>query len=119
MRQIHNLLVIVVALSTCCGSAIVSASNQLTGHPSPYLALHADDPVLWQNWQAKAEPVIPIAHGKWVIEDLVFYSPMTLWLRVAQIAQIAQMLLMGRMRKVKAPPNAPCKGNEVIEILGE
>jgi hypothetical protein len=24
--------------------------------------------------------LIPIAPGKWVIEDLVFYSPMTLWL---------------------------------------
>jgi uncharacterized protein YyaL (SSP411 family) len=35
------------------------------------------------RWQAKAEPLIPIAHGKWIIQDLVFYSPMTLWLEVA------------------------------------
>lgn len=35
------------------------------------------------RWQAKAQPLIPIAPGKWVIEDLVFYSPMTLWLEVA------------------------------------
>ena len=52
MRQILNLLVIVIALSTCCGSVIASASNQLSGHPSPYLALYADDSVHWQSWQA-------------------------------------------------------------------
>jgi uncharacterized protein YyaL (SSP411 family) len=34
-------------------------------------------------WQAKSEPLIPIARGKWIIEDRVFYSPMTLWLEVA------------------------------------
>jgi len=35
------------------------------------------------RWQAKSEPLIPIARGKWIIEDQVFYSPMTLWLEVA------------------------------------
>jgi len=35
------------------------------------------------RWQAKAQPLIPIAPGEWVIEDLVFYSPMTLWLEAA------------------------------------
>lgn len=25
-------------------------ANQLTNHPSPYLALHGSDPVAWQNW---------------------------------------------------------------------
>jgi len=48
MRQILNLLNIILALSTC---ATASASNQLAGHPSPYLALHAGDPVHWQSWQ--------------------------------------------------------------------
>ena len=28
-------------------------SNQLAGHPSPYLALHGDDPVAWQEWNAE------------------------------------------------------------------
>jgi len=28
-------------------------ANQLANHPSPYLALHADDPVDWQVWSAK------------------------------------------------------------------
>jgi uncharacterized protein YyaL (SSP411 family) len=35
------------------------------------------------RWQEKAKPLIPIAQGKWVIPDLVLYSPMTLWLEVA------------------------------------
>ncbi len=35
------------------------------------------------RWQQKAQPLIPIAQGKWVIPDLVFFSPMTLWLGVA------------------------------------
>jgi uncharacterized protein YyaL (SSP411 family) len=28
--------------------------NQLTNHPSPYLALHGTDPVAWQDWNAQA-----------------------------------------------------------------
>ena len=35
------------------------------------------------RWQEKAKPLIPIAQGKWVIPDMVLYSPMTLWLEVA------------------------------------
>ena len=35
------------------------------------------------RWQQKARPLIPIDAGKWIIPDLVFYSPMTLWLEVA------------------------------------
>ncbi|MDO9226615.1 MAG: DUF255 domain-containing protein [Pseudomonadota bacterium] len=27
--------------------------NQLAGHPSPYLALHGKDPVVWQEWNAE------------------------------------------------------------------
>jgi hypothetical protein len=37
------------------------------------------------RWQQKAQPLIPIAPGKWIIQDLVFYSPMTLWLKVALV----------------------------------
>ena len=29
------------------------AGNDLSGHPSPYLALHGDDPVHWQSWQPR------------------------------------------------------------------
>ncbi len=35
------------------------------------------------RWQAEEQPLIPVAGGKWVMQDLVFYSPMTLWLRTA------------------------------------
>ena len=35
------------------------------------------------RWQQKAESLIPIAPGKWVIPDQVFFSPMTLWIEVA------------------------------------
>jgi len=36
-----------------------------------------------ERWQAKENPLIPVGEGKWVMQDLVFYSPMTLWLRTA------------------------------------
>ncbi len=35
------------------GSA-TAAANQLAGHPSPYLALHGDDPVEWRDWNEAA-----------------------------------------------------------------
>jgi uncharacterized protein YyaL (SSP411 family) len=53
VRQNHYLLILVLALSACCACAAASASNQLAGHPSPYLALHANDPVHWKTWQAE------------------------------------------------------------------
>ena len=52
IRQNHYLLILALALSACCVCTVASASNQLAGHPSPYLALHADDPVHWKSWQA-------------------------------------------------------------------
>lgn len=30
--------------------AALGLGNQLKGHPSPYLAMHGDDPVHWQDW---------------------------------------------------------------------
>ena len=35
------------------------------------------------RWRQKAQSLIPIAPGKWVIPDRVFFSPMVLWLEVA------------------------------------
>lgn len=32
----------------------VELNNQLENHPAPYLALHGDDPVAWQTWNADA-----------------------------------------------------------------
>jgi uncharacterized protein YyaL (SSP411 family) len=35
--------------SPACGAL----TNRLAAHPSPYLALHGDDPVAWQTWDAE------------------------------------------------------------------
>jgi uncharacterized protein YyaL (SSP411 family) len=37
-------------VSVTLGAAAATLSNQLTSHPSPYLAMHAEDPVHWQLW---------------------------------------------------------------------
>ena len=34
----------------CLAAQAFAFSNQLQSHPSPYLALHGDDPVAWQLW---------------------------------------------------------------------
>ncbi len=44
---------LLVALLLAClstGQAVAEGGNALAAHPSPYLALHADDPVHWQQW---------------------------------------------------------------------
>lgn len=35
------------------GAVGAQLGNQLNQHPSPYLALHGDDPVAWQEWNAE------------------------------------------------------------------
>ncbi len=48
-----------LALLLCANGILASASqlepltNQLSGHPSPYLAMHGSDPVAWQEWNAE------------------------------------------------------------------
>ncbi len=42
-----GLLLIVLGISV---PTISGAANSLAHHPSPYLAMHADDPVDWQVW---------------------------------------------------------------------
>jgi len=64
------------------------------------------------RWQAKAEPLIPIARGKWIIGDQVFYSPMTLWLQVAlsvpdldpNLRASARAMLQRATREMQANP---------------
>ncbi|MDX5409276.1 MAG: DUF255 domain-containing protein, partial [Thauera sp.] len=46
-------LVLLIALATA-SAAEPLAGNRLAGHASPYLALHADDPVHWQPWAVEA-----------------------------------------------------------------
>ena len=52
MRPIYCFLIVLLGISASPVSLALAATNQLAGHPSPYLALHADDPVHWQSWQA-------------------------------------------------------------------
>ena len=35
------------------GTLKVMAAAQLSQHPSPYLRLHADDPVNWKTWSTE------------------------------------------------------------------
>ncbi len=64
------------------------------------------------RWQQKAQPLIPIAQGKWIIPDLVFYSPMTLWLEVAlkipglkpEVRQSATTMLQRATREMLDSP---------------
>lgn len=40
----------VIALAPLAAFPAGGLANQLKAHPSPYLALHGDDPVAWQDW---------------------------------------------------------------------
>ena len=47
---------LIAGLVLCCclvGQAL-ALNNELESHPSPYLALHGDDPVAWQEWGPEA-----------------------------------------------------------------
>ena len=48
-RFVTSLLLILLLPATAWAAAPV---NQLANHPSPYLALHGNDPVAWQEWNA-------------------------------------------------------------------
>jgi hypothetical protein len=51
-----------IALLVCCtilALPVQALENQLRSHPSPYLAMHADDPVAWQDWGEAA-----VAHAR-------------------------------------------------------
>lgn len=44
-------LLLILLLPAVSGAA--APVNQLVNHPSPYLALHGNDPVAWQEWNAE------------------------------------------------------------------
>jgi len=64
------------------------------------------------RWHQKSRSLIPLAPGKWIIPDLVFYSPMTLWLKVAvevpglkpEIRQSASQMLQRASREMLDSP---------------
>ena len=43
-----------LVLWCCLVGQAVALNNELASHPSPYLALHGDDPVAWQEWGPEA-----------------------------------------------------------------
>ncbi len=49
-RKLVSLLLLILAQTAAPGLA---ATNSLATHPSPYLALHGEDPVDWTTWQAE------------------------------------------------------------------
>ena len=40
-------------LASCLFLGSAQAANELAGHPSPYLALHGEDPVHWKSWDSR------------------------------------------------------------------
>lgn len=51
--RVRLVLGLVVLASMVFSSLAQALTNQLKQHPSPYLALHGDDPVAWQEWNAQ------------------------------------------------------------------
>jgi uncharacterized protein len=51
-RLTESRTLVIMAILCLAGSAVFAAplANQLNGNASPYLALHAADPVAWQEW---------------------------------------------------------------------
>ncbi len=48
MTVLKRLPFAILLLSLC--TTLPAAPNQLKNHPSPYLAMHGDDPTQWQEW---------------------------------------------------------------------
>ena len=46
----HKILGLVVAMLCISASTLLHGDNSPAQHPSPYLAMHADDPIDWQIW---------------------------------------------------------------------
>ncbi len=64
------------------------------------------------RWQPKAQPLIPVADGKWIMPDLVFFSPMSLWLETtlalpgtdAEVRRDAEQMLTRATREMLDSP---------------
>lgn len=48
-----RIILVLFLLFTGQHTAVAQLSNQLANHASPYLAMHGQDPVQWQEWNAK------------------------------------------------------------------
>ena len=51
-RLISPFRILLIIFSMCCVQVAIAEAleNQLADHPSPYLALHGQDPLAWQQW---------------------------------------------------------------------
>ena len=47
-------MILRVLLLLSLSAPVLALQNQLRDHPSPYLAMHGDDPVAWQDWGPEA-----------------------------------------------------------------
>lgn len=64
------------------------------------------------RWQQKTRSLIPLAPGKWIMPDLVYFAPMSLWLRVAvavpglaaEVRQSAASMLQRASREMLDSP---------------
>ena len=70
MHRIVSLLLIVLLP---LAAAAAPLANQLRHHPSPYLALHAADPVAWQEW-GPAAVARARAEGKLLYLSIGYFS---------------------------------------------
>ena len=52
-KIINSLIITLLALLASPAVAAEKLTNQLSNHPSPYLALHGQDPLAWQQWNEK------------------------------------------------------------------
>lgn len=53
-QSIRSVLWFALVLLSVPSADAAALRNQLAGHPSPYLAMHADGPVHWQTWGEEA-----------------------------------------------------------------
>ena len=73
LRPLFISLCLVLMVSSGYAALEKSIRNQLSGHPSPYLAMHGEDPVHWQSW---SEDVLvrARAEGKLVFVSSGYFS---------------------------------------------
>lgn len=70
MRIVHGPLLVLVCFLAASAHAL---TNQLHGHPSPYLAMHGDDPVAWQDWGAETV-ALARSEGKLLLISSGYFS---------------------------------------------
>jgi hypothetical protein len=52
---LNRIVAILFLLQAATVPVWAERNNQLANHPSPYLAMHGEDPVQWQDWGEAAQ----------------------------------------------------------------